>query len=197
MIAIIDNYGSFTYNLYQAFGEINAETAVFASGEVTIEELQQLPIRAIVLSSGASTPDNTGIARQVLAAFAGSIPILGVGLGHLVIAEYYGASVVQAQRITHGKSIVIHHSGDPIFNGINNPFKAACYHSLIVKSDSVPDQLHVLAVADTGEVMAVRHREHLVFGLQFHPEGTATECGRQLLDNFLKLESLGGGSGVV
>lgn len=123
MIAIIDNYGSFTYNLYQAFGEINAETAVFASGEVTIEELQQLPIRAIVLSSGASTPDNTGIARQVLAAFAGSIPILGVGLGHLVIAEYYGASVVQAQRITHGKSIVIHHSGDQFLMALTIPLK--------------------------------------------------------------------------
>lgn len=197
MIVIIDNYDSFTYNLYQYFGELDPNIAVFRNDEITIQELEKLPLSHIVLSSGAGSPENAGVSGQVIATFAGKVPILGIGLGHLVIAKHYGAQIVPAKRIAHGKSMSFKHQGEQIFHGVKNPLKVTCYHSLIVEPESIPDELKVLAINNEAEIMAIRHQQDLVFGLQFHPEAIATECGKQVLHNFLNQELLGGGSCVA
>jgi len=186
MIAVIDNYDSFTYNLVQYLGELGAELEVFRNDQVTVEQLARRNPTHLVVSPGPGTPDDSGISNEMIAHFSGRIPVLGVCLGHQCIGAVFGAKVGRAAGIMHGKSSRIHHSGAGLLAGLPSPLEAGRYHSLIVY-DPLPPVLEVLARAETGEIMALRHRVHPTFGLQFHPESVLTAPGKQILKNFLDL----------
>lgn len=187
MILVIDNYDSFTYNLVQYLGELNAEPVVSRNDEVTIPKICRLKPRQIVISPGPSTPKEAGISNEVIREFSGKIPILGVCLGHQCIGEVFGGRVVRAERIMHGKISQIHHNGKTIFRKITNPFPATRYHSLIVESRSFPRQLERIAWTDRNEIMGLKHRTHPTWGVQFHPESIMTPEGMKILKNFLAL----------
>jgi len=186
MLAVIDNYDSFTYNLVQYLGELGIEIVVFRNDAVTLEELERLAPTHIVISPGPGTPEDGGISNAVIRHFHGRVPILGVCLGHQCIAHVFGGRVVPAPRLMHGKTSDIHHAGEGIFSGISSPFTATRYHSLIVE-DPVPDRLEVLATTAQGEVMGLRHRGSDTYGVQFHPESILTPEGKRLLAAFLAL----------
>ncbi|HHT9124817.1 MAG TPA: anthranilate synthase component II [Candidatus Brocadiia bacterium] len=185
MVLIIDNYDSFTYNLVQAVGAMGAEVTVMRNDKVTIPQIEQMNPGHIIISPGPCTPKEGGISNDVIKRLSGKIPILGVCLGHQCIAYSYGADVVRARRLMHGKTSMIMHDGKTIFKGIQNPFEATRYHSLIVKEDTLPDCFEVSARADEDEVMGIRHKEFPLEGVQFHPESFLTEEGPKLLKNFL------------
>jgi anthranilate synthase/aminodeoxychorismate synthase-like glutamine amidotransferase len=188
LLAIIDNYDSFTYNLVQAFGKLGAEMRVFRNDRITTAELETLNPDRIVISPGPCTPAESGVSVEVIKRFAGKIPILGVCLGHQAIASAFGGKVVRAERLMHGKTSQVRHDGSGIFKGIGNPFEAMRYHSLIVEENTLPSALVPCAwTADQGELMGMRHREYPLFGVQFHPESFMTPEGEKLLDNFLKI----------
>jgi anthranilate synthase/aminodeoxychorismate synthase-like glutamine amidotransferase len=187
MILIIDNYDSFTYNLVQHLGELGAELNVARNDQITIEEIERLALDRIVLSPGPCDPDQAGITLDVIRHFAGKVPILGVCLGHQAIGQAFGGKVVRAPYIMHGKTSQILHDGRGIFEGIENPFIATRYHSLVVDRPSVPQVLEVSATTSDGLVMGLRHREFICEGVQFHPESVLTGAGKLLLTNFLKL----------
>jgi anthranilate synthase/aminodeoxychorismate synthase-like glutamine amidotransferase len=184
MIAVIDNYDSFTYNLVQYLGELKANVLVFRNDAVTIDELEGLSPSHIVISPGPGDPDDAGISKEVIRHFGPSKPILGVCLGHQCIGEVYGGKVVRAPRLMHGKTSQVYHFGEDIFLGLPSPFEANRYHSLIVAEPVAPD-LKVTAFTSQGEVMGLRHRQLPVFGVQFHPESILTQYGKQLLKNFI------------
>jgi anthranilate synthase/phosphoribosyltransferase len=186
MIAIIDNYDSFTYNLVQYLGELGAELEVFRNDQVTVEQIAERHPTHLVVSPGPGTPDDAGISGEAIKFFSGRIPILGVCLGHQTLGAVFGAKVGRAPAIMHGKTSKIHHTGAGILAGVPTPFEAGRYHSLIV-FDPVPAELDVIARAETGEIMALRHRSHPTYGLQFHPESVLTGSGKQILKNFLAL----------
>ena len=190
MILIIDNYDSFTYNLVQRFGEIGGDPLVFRNDQVTIETIEEKQPEHIVISPGPCTPKEGGISNDVIKHFAGKIPLLGVCLGHQCIGYSFGAEIVRAKRLMHGKTSKIRHDGESIFDGLDNPFTATRYHSLVVKPGTLPDSFAVTAWAadDEEEIMAIRHKEHLVEGVQFHPESFLTDLGPKLLANFMKLK---------
>lgn len=191
MILLLDNYDSFTWNLVQRIGELDADARmkVVRNDELTLDEIAGLAPERIIISPGPCTPAEAGLSKEVIARFGPQIPILGVCLGHQCLAEVYGAKVVRAARLMHGKTSMIHHAGRGIFAGLPNPFEATRYHSLIVPRDTVPDCLEVTAWVDEPgqefEVMGLQHREYPVHGVQFHPESFLTECGYDLLRNFL------------
>ena len=191
MIAIIDNYDSFTYNLVQRLGEIDAtlEIRVFRNDETTPEEIDALAPERLIISPGPCTPNEAGISIECVKHFAGKLPLLGVCLGHQSIAQAYGAKIVRAPRLMHGKTDMIHHDGGPLLDSLENPFQATRYHSLVVQGDTLPDDFVVSAWSDTPEgereIMGIRHREYPLFGLQFHPESFLTYCGSELLKRFL------------
>jgi anthranilate synthase/aminodeoxychorismate synthase-like glutamine amidotransferase len=188
MLALIDNYDSFTYNLVQYFAELGAELRVFRNDQTDIEELIALNPSQVVISPGPGEPiKDGGISANVIRYFTGRMPILGVCLGHQCLGAVYGAKVERATRLMHGKTSPIHHNGLDIFQGIPSPFEVMRYHSLIVH-EPVPDELEVTARTAEGEIMALRHRQHLTFGVQFHPESILTQYGKQLLRNFLELK---------
>ena len=189
MILVIDNYDSFTYNLVQYLGDLGAEPVVCRNDAIGVEEVGALRPRAIVLSPGPCTPREAGITVPVVRRWGGVIPILGVCLGHQAIGEAYGGRVVRAGRVMHGKTSAIRHDGSPLFAGLPDPMPVMRYHSLVVESHSLPEELQVLARAedDPTEIHALRHRTHPVWGVQFHPESILTTGGRQLLANFLRL----------
>jgi anthranilate synthase/aminodeoxychorismate synthase-like glutamine amidotransferase len=189
MILVIDNYDSFTYNLVQYLGDLGAEPVVRRNDAIGVEEIGALRPRAIVLSPGPCTPSEAGITVPVVRRWGGEIPILGVCLGHQAIGEAYGGRVVRAGRVMHGKTSAIRHDGSELFDGLPDPMPVMRYHSLVVESHSLPDELQVLARAedDPTEIHALRHRTHPVWGVQFHPESILTTGGRQLLANFLRL----------
>jgi len=187
MILIIDNYDSFTYNLVQHLGELGAELEVARNDQITIEEIENLAPDRIVLSPGPCDPDQAGITLEVIRHFAGKAPILGVCLGHQAIGQAFGGNVVRAPYIMHGKTSQILHDGRGIFQGIENPFIATRYHSLVVDRPSVPQSLEVSATTSDGLVMGLRHREFICEGVQFHPESILTGAGKLLLSNFLRL----------
>jgi len=187
MIIIIDNYDSFTYNLVQQIGAFGERMEVFRNDKVSIEEIEGKMPDHIIISPGPCTPKEAGISNAIIKNFSGKIPILGVCLGHQCIAYTYGADVVRARRLMHGKTSMIKHDGKTIYKGLSNPFVATRYHSLIVKEDTLPDFLEVTARADDDEIMGIRHKEYPLEGVQFHPESFLTEEGPRLLKNFLAL----------
>ncbi|MBR1674179.1 MAG: aminodeoxychorismate/anthranilate synthase component II [Eubacterium sp.] len=202
MILLIDNYDSFSYNLYQLIGSIQPDIKVIRNDEMTIEEIEKLAPSHIILSPGPGKPSDAGICEDVVRAFQGKIPILGVCLGHQAICEVYGATVTYAKRLMHGKQSICTIEDDEIFNGVgrgeslaegtengdgNRKLRVARYHSLAAKEEGFPEELKVIATADDdGEIMAVRHKDYKVYGLQFHPESILTPEGMSLLRNFLK-----------
>jgi anthranilate synthase/aminodeoxychorismate synthase-like glutamine amidotransferase len=185
MILMIDNYDSFTYNLVQYLGQLGAEVAVYRNDAIGLEEIQDLAPEAIFLSPGPCTPEQAGISVDVVRRFSGTVPILGVCLGHQAIGHAFGAKVVRAGRLMHGKTSPILNDGRTLFKGLPNPFAAGRYHSLLVERESLPPCLEVSAETAEGEVMAVRHREYPVEGIQFHPESILTPQGKRILRNFL------------
>jgi len=187
MLIIIDNYDSFTYNLVQQIGAFGERMEVYRNDKVSIEEIEDKMPDHIIISPGPCTPKEAGISNDIIKNFSGKIPILGVCLGHQCIAYTYGADVVRARRLMHGKTSMIKHDGKTIYKGLSNPFVATRYHSLIVKEDTLPDFLEVTARADDDEIMGIRHKEYPLEGVQFHPESFLTEEGPKLLKNFLAL----------
>ncbi len=187
MLLMIDNYDSFTYNLVQYFGELGEDVRVFRNNKVTIEVIEGLNPRRLVISPGPCTPKEAGISVQAISHFAGRLPVLGVCLGHQSLAVAFGGEVVRADRLMHGKTSMIHHNGSTIFRSLPNPFEATRYHSLVVKRETVPECLEVTAETAEGEIMGLRHRTLGAEGVQFHPESILTAAGMDLLRNFLKL----------
>ena len=190
MLAVIDNYDSFTWNLVQILGELGEEPRVFRNDTVTPAELRRLGTRRLVVSPGPCTPAQAGVSVEAIRELGPSTPTLGVCLGHQSIAEAYGGRTIRATRTVHGKVSPIRHNGDPLFDGIPSPMRVARYHSLVASAE-LPEGLEAIAwsadPADAGEIQALRHREHPVWGVQFHPESWFTEGGRRLLRNFLGL----------
>lgn len=186
MIAVIDNYDSFTYNLVQYLKEFGREVKVFRNDKVSVKELAALPLSHLLVSPGPCTPDEAGISMEAIRFFAGKVPILGVCLGHQSIGQVFGGKIVKAQRMMHGKTSPIYHSGEGIFNGLPTPFQATRYHSLVIHPDSLSEELEVTARSDDGEIMGIRHKEFAITGVQFHPESIMTEGGKLLIGNFLE-----------
>ena len=185
MILLIDNYDSFTFNLYQYIGIFAEDVKVVRNDKITIDEIKELQPERIVLSPGPKSPKEAGICMDVVKTFYDKIPILGICLGHQCIGEALGGIVSYARQLFHGKQSLIDHDGSSIFTGIDTPIKVARYHSLAVQSDDLPDCLRVLARTEDGEIMAMRHKEYPVIGLQFHPESIYTEHGKRMVENFV------------
>jgi anthranilate synthase/aminodeoxychorismate synthase-like glutamine amidotransferase len=186
VILVIDNYDSFTYNLVQFIGEMGAELCVLRNDQTTVDDVRAMNPSHIVISPGPGDPDDAGISLDVIREFGAAIPLLGVCLGHQSIGQAYGGVVRRAPRLMHGKTSMIYHKHDPLFTGVPSPFEATRYHSLIVEEDTLPDCLTITAFTEQGEIMAVRHREHPVVGVQFHPESILTTFGPRLLRNFVE-----------
>jgi anthranilate synthase component 2 len=189
MLLLIDNYDSFTYNLFQYLCELGEEVVVVRNDKTTIEEIERMKPERIVISPGPSTPLQAGISNDVIRHFGSRLPLLGVCLGHQCIGYSYGGQVVRAKQIMHGKSSLIYHEGKGIFAGLANPFSAIRYHSLVVERNGLPDCLEVKAWTEDGTIMGLRHREYPVEGVQFHPESFMTQAGKDLLRNFLTKEN--------
>ena len=185
---LIDNYDSFTYNLYQYLAELGADVRVFRNDQVTLADIRALEPDHVVISPGPGTPDDSGISRDVIREYAGKVPVLGVCLGHQCIYDVYGGTVAGAGEIKHGKTSVISHDGKGVFERIPDAFEAVRYHSLAGTPDTQPSALEVTAKSESGVIMGIRHRELKVEGVQFHPESIATEHGKELLRNFLEMD---------
>jgi anthranilate synthase/aminodeoxychorismate synthase-like glutamine amidotransferase len=188
-LLLIDNYDSFTYNLVQAFMVLGAEVLVHRNDQISVEEARALKPTHLCISPGPGTPYDAGISMQMIAAFAGQVPVFGVCLGHQSLVEVFGGKVVRAARLMHGKTSHVHHDGRGILAGLPEPFEAGRYHSLIAQPQSLPDVLEISARTDEGEIMGVRHRDLAVEGVQFHPESVLTPQGPLLMDNFLRQRS--------
>ncbi|OEH92651.1 aminodeoxychorismate/anthranilate synthase component II [Bacillus solimangrovi] len=185
MILMIDNYDSFTYNLVQYLGELGEELVVRRNDEVTIEEIRKLNPRFLMISPGPCSPNEAGISMEAIKEFAGEIPIFGVCLGHQSIAQVFGGDVVRADRLMHGKTSQMSHDGKTVYAGLENPFTATRYHSLIVKRETLPDCFEISSWTEEGEIMGIRHKTLPIEGVQFHPESIMTDLGKQLLKNFI------------
>jgi anthranilate synthase/aminodeoxychorismate synthase-like glutamine amidotransferase len=187
MLLLIDNYDSFTYNLYQYLAELGADVRVYRNDEVSVEDCMAMQPERIVISPGPCTPDEAGISVDLIKAAGGKVPLLGVCLGHQAIGQAFGGEVVSAGEIMHGKTSMVTHDGKGVFAGLPNPFEAIRYHSLAIAPDSVPEELEVSATSESGVIMGVRHRTMLIEGVQFHPESIMTKVGHDLLRNFLEM----------
>ena len=187
MLLLIDNYDSFTYNLFQYLSELGEEVVVVRNDKTTLEGIDKMKPQRLVISPGPSTPLRVGISNEVIKHFGPRLPILGVCLGHQCIGYIYGGLIRQAKEIMHGKSSLIYHNNQGVLAGLPNPFSAIRYHSLVVQRDGLPDCLEVTAWTDDGTIMGLRHRQYPVEGVQFHPESFMTEVGKDVLRNFLKL----------
>ena len=196
MLLMIDNYDSFTYNIVQYLGELGAEVEVHRNDAISLQQIEDLAPAQIVISPGPCTPNEAGISMEAIHTFAGRIPLLGICLGHQSIGQVYGGDIVRAGRVMHGKISPIEHSGTGVFTGLNQPFNATRYHSLVIDKKTVPDCLEVTAWAldeagEREEIMGVRHKELMVEGVQFHPESILSEQGHQLLKHFLDASNRG------
>jgi anthranilate synthase component 2 len=188
MILMIDNYDSFTYNIVQYFYDLGQEVVVKRNDEITIEDIKNMEgIDAIVISPGPCTPAEAGISVDVIKNFKGIYPILGVCLGHQSIGQAFGAKIVKAKCLMHGKTSRIYHNEKGLFEGIPNPFNAVRYHSLVIDESTLPEDIEITARSDDGEIMAIEHKKYPIWGVQFHPESILTEYGHKLLENFLKM----------
>jgi anthranilate synthase component 2 len=193
MLLMIDNYDSFTYNLVQYFGELGQDVHVYRNDQITLDQINELAPERIVISPGPCTPNEAGISLGVVERFKGKIPILGVCLGHQSIGQVFGGHVVHAIKIMHGKTSEIYHTGKDVFKGLDNPFTATRYHSLVIEKSTIPDCLEITAWTKTpegeiDEIMGVRHKDYLISGVQFHPESILTSYGHELLNNFLQIK---------
>lgn len=187
MLLVIDNFDSFTYNLVQYFGQLGVEQKVFRNNAITAEEALELNPDRVMISPGPCSPNEAGVSLDVIAAFAGKKPLLGVCLGHQSIGQHFGGRVVRAERLMHGKTSPVTHRNTDIFEGMPNPMQATRYHSLLVERETLPDCLEVTAETSEGEIMGLAHKDLAVWGVQFHPESLATEDGIKMLENFLAL----------
>ncbi len=190
MLLLIDNYDSFTYNLFQYLSELGEEVVVVRNDKITIEQIDKMKPRRLVISPGPSVPLRAGISNDVIKHFGSTLPILGVCLGHQCIGYCYGATIGRAKEVMHGKSSLIHHHRQGVLAGLPNPFSAIRYHSLVVQPEGLPDCLEVTAWTDDGTIMGLRHRHYPVEGVQFHPESFMTEAGKDVLKNFLAVEGV-------
>lgn len=188
MLLVIDNFDSFTYNLVQYFGELGQAQTVVRNNAITVEEALAMDPDRVLISPGPCSPNEAGVSLDIIDAFAGKKPILGVCLGHQSIGQYFGGKVVRAERLMHGKTSPVHHLDSDLFQGLPNPMQATRYHSLIVERASLPDCLKITAETEAGEIMGLAHTSLPIWGVQFHPESLATESGMQLLENFLQLD---------
>ncbi|MCK5727327.1 MAG: aminodeoxychorismate/anthranilate synthase component II [Thiotrichaceae bacterium] len=192
MILMIDNYDSFTYNIVQYLGELNAEVKVVRNDQISITAIEALQPERIVISPGPCTPNEAGISLEVIHHFAGQLPLLGVCLGHQSIGQAFGGDIIRAKEIMHGKTSMMHHTDKGVFNGLSNPFEATRYHSLVIDKKTCPDCLEITAWTETkegeiDEIMGVRHKEFAIEGVQFHPESILTQHGHAMLQNFIDL----------
>jgi anthranilate synthase component 2 len=192
MILLIDNYDSFTYNLVQYFGELGADVKVYRNDQITLEEIEQLAPDHLVISPGPCTPNEAGVSVEAIKHFAGKLPILGVCLGHQSIGQAFGGHIIHAKEIMHGKTSMVFHKDEGVFKGLDNPFEATRYHSLVIEQATLPDCLEITAWTQTekgeiDEIMGVRHKSLAIEGVQFHPESILTRHGHDLLHNFLKI----------
>ena len=187
MLIVIDNYDSFTYNLVQYLGELGANMEIHRNNKITVDEIGQKKPKGILISPGPGTPDDSGVSLAAIDRFHKDIPIFGVCLGHQTLGQYFGGIVRRADRLMHGKTSLIHHTNKGIFAGLDNPFVATRYHSLLVDRPTFPACLEITAETDQGEIMGLQHRELPIFGVQFHPESILTIEGKRLLANFLKI----------
>ncbi len=194
MLLVIDNYDSFTYNIVQYLEELGEQVEVVKNDAVTLDDIHSMPIDRIVLSPGPCTPNESGVSMSVIRTFAAHLPILGVCLGHQCIGQMFGASIVAANKVMHGKTSLIHHTNKGLFKGLDNPFRATRYHSLVIQMDTLPEGFEVSAWTqnDSGEkdeVMGISHNEFVLEGVQFHPESILSESGHLLLQNFLNMKA--------
>jgi len=187
MILLIDNYDSFTYNLVQYFGELGVSLKVYRNDKVTLSQIKKLKPRHIVISPGPGRPDDAGMSKRIIKEFANVIPILGVCLGHQCIGEVFGAKIIGAKRLMHGKTSMIYHNKKDIFSNIKNPFIATRYHSLIIEERSLPECLEIIARTKENEIMGVKHKDYMIWGVQFHPESILTNEGKKILKNFMRV----------
>jgi len=192
MVLMIDNYDSFTFNLVQYLGELGAEVEVHRNDQITIEDIEAMEPERIMVSPGPCTPNEAGISMQAIEHFAGKLPLLGVCLGHQSIGQVFGGKIIHAKEIMHGKTSMIYHNGEGVFTGLENPYEATRYHSLVIEKESLPDCLEVTAWTQNedgsiDEIMGVRHKELQIEGVQFHPESILTQHGHDLLQNFLNM----------
>jgi len=192
MMIMIDNYDSFTYNLVQYLGELGADVVVHRNDQITVDEIEKLNPERIMISPGPCTPNEAGVSMQTIEHFAGKLPILGVCLGHQSIGQVFGGKIIHAKKIMHGKTSMIHHNDHGVFKGLENPYEATRYHSLVIEKDSIPDCLEITAWTENAdgsmdEIMGVRHKELAIEGVQFHPESILTQHGHALLKNFLEM----------
>ncbi|MCL4256593.1 MAG: aminodeoxychorismate/anthranilate synthase component II [Anaerolineae bacterium] len=190
MILVIDNYDSFTYNLVQKMGELGGELCVVRNDQITLDQIRDMSPSHIVISPGPGNPDDGGVSLDVIHQLGAHIPLLGVCLGHQCIGQVYGGVVRRADRLMHGKTSMIYHAHDPLFTGLPSPFEATRYHSLIVEEATLPDSLVVTAFTEEGDIMALRHKEYPVVGVQFHPESILTTYGKRILQNFVENQFL-------
>jgi anthranilate synthase/aminodeoxychorismate synthase-like glutamine amidotransferase len=186
-LLVIDNYDSFTYNLVQIFGELGAELIVRRNNEISLDEIEQMQPSRICISPGPGRPENAGISSELIRRFGSKIPILGVCLGHQCIGQVFGGAVIRAEKLMHGKTSLIRHNNTGIFAGLAQPLEATRYHSLILQRESLPEELEITAETADSEIMGLRHRQHPIHGVQFHPESILTSEGQKLLANFLRL----------
>ena len=186
MLLLIDNYDSFTYNLFQYLSELGEKVVVLRNDKTNLDEIERMKPKQLVIAPGPSTPMNAGISNDVIKHFGPTLPILGVCLGHQCVGYSYGGTIGQAREIMHGKSSLIHHNGQGVLADLPNPFSAIRYHSLVVKKDGLPDCFEITAWTDDGEIMGLRHKQYPIEGVQFHPESFMTQVGKDLLRNFLK-----------
>lgn len=189
MLLIIDNYDSFTFNLFQYLGELGETMEVYRNDRITIEDIESLNPARIVISPGPCTPNEAGVSIETIRHFAGKVPILGVCLGHQSIGAAFGGEIIRAPKLMHGKTSMVHHDGRTIFEGLPSPFIATRYHSLIIRKESIPDCLEITAWTDDGVIMGVRHRDYVIEGVQFHPESILTTVGKDLLRNFIRISN--------
>ena len=189
MIVIIDNYDSFTYNLYQYVGEVYQDVKVLRNNEFTIEELKNLPLHGIIISPGPGRPENAGLSIEVIKTFGGTVPIMGICLGHQAIAYAYGGKIINAPEIRHGKTSTINHNGEGLFKGLKDNLKVMRYHSLIIERESLPEELITTSETKDGLIMGVKHKKFQIYGLQFHPESIFTEQGKMIIKNFVEVVS--------
>jgi len=187
MLLMIDNYDSFTYNLVQYFGELGEDVRVYRNDKITVKEIEKLKPGNIIISPGPCDPEKAGVSVEVIKKFAGKVPLLGVCLGHQSIGYGFGAKIVRAARLMHGKTSPIYHDGKTIFKNIENPFEATRYHSLLIKKNTLPDCFEISAWTKEEEIMGIRHKKFILEGVQFHPESILTKVGKDILRNYLEL----------